>query len=298
MPEPNTQSSPSALPAPTWPRELRRSQSAVTPGSSEGIRLPPISNLIHQVGLSRQPHGRSRDVEAWESCAASQTRDALTAFAENESSGSAAAKISLIRSTSNASSTADSHHNGALQPSSGSKRNAPLSQRRDPQLAKRAKLSRANSNVARLGGGDDVCIKTPPVGDVIKETDSDKENWSPVGHVRPQRRPRDEGAPDRRPLPSGPVGGLRERSTLRDTRGRASPSLFSTRANTTPARRGKDQGVEIFVDGTEQPEDPVSPDEDNEVERFMATGSASPRKREMEIVEGLLSLRRGAWTMR
>ena len=300
MPERHSQSSPSALPTPPWPRELRRTQSAFTPGSSEGDRLPPISTLINQAGPPL-PYGRSRDVQAWESCAASQTRDALTALAENESSGSAVAKISLIRSTSNASNasnspcaTPDSHHNSTFQPHSSSKRNASVSHGYDPQFPKRARLSRAKSSVARLGGDD-------PAGYGMDKTDSDKENWSPVtGHVRRNQRPRpsDESS-QRRPLPSGVLGTPRERSVLRDTGSGGNSSLLNIRANKGPSRRGKnhDMGVEIFIDGAEKQGRASVVRDENNVERPLA-GLVSPRKGEMDIVEGLLSLKRGAWTAR
>ena len=298
MPERPSYSSPSTLPTPPWPRQLRRSQSALTPGSSDGDRLPPISTLINQAGPPL-PYGRSRDVLAWESCAASQTRDALTALAENESSGSAAAKISLIRSSSSTGistcASPDPHHHGSiLQPSSNPKRNAPVSQRHDLHAPpKRARLSRAKSSLARLGGDDSA-------GYGIDKTDSDKENWSPVtGNMRRGQRPRgqvpSEESSRRRPLPSGPLGTPRERNILRDAGGGASPSLMNIRANMGPARRGKDRdmGAEIFMDG---PEKQRGSDENN-MERPLA-GLISPRKGEMDIVEGLLSLKRGAWTAR
>jgi hypothetical protein len=61
--------------------------------------------------------------------------------------------------------------------------------------------------------------------------------------------------------------------------------------------------VQIFVDGEQEDAEPAGEDaeeEDDEVKRFMAgAGTVSPRKAgEMDVVEGLLSLKRGAWLAR
>lgn len=250
---------------------LQRSQSAYTTRPS----LPPLSSILPQVSAPRLQRGRSRNASAWESCAASETCDELTKIAEHESIGSAAASISLIRSTSSS----------ALQPSNGNKRNSSL--KRPLQQAKRTKLSRTTSSSAKLGGGSGGEKK--PLGSTmspISGVDSDKENWSPDedGNPRLDQQPR------RRALPSTvtnttTITATKSRRVLEDAKGGAA-MLLNHRASTTPVRRGKhSQVVEIFQDG-----------EDHDVERFMSRSSVSPSKKDqMDVVAGLLSLSKGAW---
>lgn len=247
---------------------LQRSQSAYTTRPS----LPPLSSILPQVSAPRLQRGRSRNASAWESCATSETRDELTKMAEHESIGSAAASISLIRSTSSS----------ALQPSNANKRNSSL---KGPlQQAKRTKLSRTTSSIAKLGGSDN----TKPPGSTMSAVlaiDSDKENLSPDE----DGNPRLEQHPRRRPLPpatrtTAATTTTKSRRVLEDAKGGA--TMLNHRANTAPVKRGKhSQVVEIFQDG-----------EDPEVERFMSRNSVSPSKKDqMDVVAGLLSLSKGAW---
>ena len=258
---------------------LQRSYSAnaaAQPSSSpsEGLKLPGIASMLVQAASQPPPpprlgRGRSRTARAWESCATAETRDELTAMAENESNGSAAASISLIRSASNT----------ALQPSSGAKRNASAVRPR-PQQAKRAKLGRTTSSVARLETTEKKGI---PVTSLIATSgaDSDKENLSPD----------EDGAshPRRRPLPSGraPPAPSRRRGVLQE--GRDARPLLNGRANTAPLQRKglKDKDVAIFEDVDEN---------DDEIERFMSRASVSPGKKgEMEVAAVLSSLKGGSW---
>lgn len=267
----------SALPGPAPARRegLQRSHSALP-----SINLPPISALTGS--LPRLIRGRSRDVHAWESCAESDRRDELTAQAEHESSGSAIAAISLLRSSS-----------GILQPSAA-KRNAPVS-RPQPRQAKRAKLGQANSTYARLenveagiekrrdgpnGKAKDAMLASP--------ADSDKENWSPDEDGNPRRNPR------RRLLPAGPPptsqNARRQGRILQEHKG---PALLSGRANTVPPRRlwAAEDSVDIFEDSEER----APSSRNDEVEKFMR-GEISPSKKgDMDCVAGLLSLSQGAW---
>ncbi|KAH9909388.1 hypothetical protein F4778DRAFT_229012 [Xylariomycetidae sp. FL2044] len=199
------------LPPVCTTRTLHRSRSALAT-----ITLPPISTLTAHLP-PQLARGRSRDVHAWESCCEAETRDELTVQAENESSGSAIAAISLLRSTSSSASLSNliHSHNGALpnalQPNLG-KRNAPPHKSLSRNATKKPRLSRASSSVARLQ-------TLPPVSTVsVAETsdepekkttskvslsvilspsggDSDKENWSPDSDGN-------TGSSRRRPLPS------------------------------------------------------------------------------------------------
>ncbi|KAM3530714.1 hypothetical protein MY4038_004808 [Beauveria bassiana] len=258
------------------PRGLKRSYSALP-----AVTLPPISTLTSFLP-PRLARGRSRDVQAWQSCADAETRDELTTHAEHESNGSAVAAISLLRSTS-----------GVLQ-SSNSKRNTPVTTPRDGHFAKKAKFSRTISSVARLehtgkeneepfsknNGKAKVSLLASP-------TDSDKENWSPD---------EDGNAADvgsRRPVPPPPAStkpkNLRRvgRSILQSR----SPGKLGSRVNTGPSSRprGMKDSVDIFEDEATR----VSRDAD--VEKFMR-GDVSPSKKpDMDCVAGLLSLSQGAW---
>lgn len=254
-------------------RGLKRSYSALP-----AVTLPPISTLTSFLP-PRLGRGRSRDVQAWQSCADSETRDELTTHAEHESNGSAVAAISLLRSTS-----------GVLQ-SSNSKRNTPVTTPRDTHYAKKAKLSRTMSSVGRLehsgkeneddfgkAGGK---VK---VSMLVSPTDSDKENWSPD---------EDGNAAEvgsRRPLPGTSTKLKNPRGFGRSVLQSRSPGKLGSRANTAPSRpRDMKDSVDIFEDEATR----VSRDAD--VEKFMR-GDVSPSKKpDMDCVAGLLSLSQGAW---
>ncbi|KAK5624659.1 hypothetical protein RRF57_000375 [Xylaria bambusicola] len=152
-PRPSPQPSPNAetLPPVFGNRTLQRSRSAVS-----SITLPPISTLTNNLGTHFPPlaRGRSRDVHAWEFCCEADTRDELTRQAENESSGSAVAAISLVRSSSSSTSLSNLIHNhhsypplpshpSVLQPNPG-KRNT-FNMIRGP-LDRKPKLARAKTS--------------------------------------------------------------------------------------------------------------------------------------------------------
>jgi hypothetical protein len=273
------------------PRTLHRSQSAMS-----GITLPPISTLTSTLPTlpPRLSRGRSRNVHAWEFCCDADVQDELITQAENESSGSALAAISLLRSTS-----------AVLQPN-GSKRNAPATKTSHrSQQTKRPKLSRTSSSVARMQT-DSAEIKKPALslskeevstGDKSLVTmlaspgaDSDKENWSPDEDGQPQL------SRLRRPLPAAapkPHNPRRAGRILQEHR----PALAGTRSNTAPVARHRGSGkttqeLEIFEDVENRP--PLVRDDD-EVERFMS-GEVSPSKKgDVLCVAGLLALSQGNW---
>lgn len=255
-------------------RSLQRSHSAIP-----AITLPPITTLTNSLP-PRLMRGRSRDVHAWESCADAENRDELTAQAEHESNGSAIAAISLLRSSS-----------GILQPSNA-KRNAPMPKPHRSHQAKKAKLNRSGSSVARLETDPEETEKADREFGKVKVSmlvspsgDSDKENWSPD----------EDGNPSdayRRPLPPALPKSQNPRRVGRALQEQKSPSLLANRANTAPARPRSiiKEGMEIFEDTLKRP----APRED-EVDRFMR-GSVSPSKKpDMDCVAGLLSLSQGAW---
>lgn len=292
---------------------LQRSHSA-----APTITLPPIStltaslqsNMQHQSRPYYPPrfhHGRSRDVHAWELACdaenAQQLDDELTAQAERESSGSAIAAISLLRSTSSTSLTSIyTHHANVLQPN-GAKRNVRPSNS-NHHNPKRTKLGRASSSVARLqtnfvktstmsrekefigieSGKGKASMLLSPSGN-----DSDKENWSPDEDGNPVYRnaPRVMGG-QRRPLPPVPAsktmsnssqGQNPRRRAMMDAGGMNGGNRSGRvglgaggRSNTAPANFRRRKGaaaspVEIFEDGSDEEDNDEEEGEDGGARR-------------------------------
>ncbi|RYP74614.1 hypothetical protein DL771_002880 [Monosporascus sp. 5C6A] len=298
-------------------RTLHRSRSAI-----DGVTLPPISTLTAHLPPQLK-RGRSRDVHAWESCCEADSRDELTKQAENESSGSAVAAISLLRSSSSSSlnSLVNNDANSGILRSNSTKRNAP--QARDAS-AKKAKLGRASSSVARMQSVSPLTVekhpnvaaetpvpaKKPYKGGIISilspSGDSDKENWSPGSDGNPLHR---------RPMPEvGPIKSADHLATSNNPRrvgrvlgeqnGLNKPTFLGSRAQTSPMPRqkgGRHGGspLMIFEDG-ERGSREGTPGygrerRENEVERFMR-GEVSPSKKpDMDCIAGLLSLSQGNW---
>ncbi|RFU23772.1 hypothetical protein B7463_g12565, partial [Scytalidium lignicola] len=249
-------------------RGLQRSFSAVPFGSVP--KNPSGESLVPRL-LS----GRSRDARTWELCCDTEARDELTKQAENESSGSAVAAISLLRSTSNS----------ALK-CNPQKRNVPPAKTGSTGWTKRQKLERSQSSLARLQTPDVIPLKpSQPTSDTGKDGlmrspsgDSDKENRIPYEI---------SGNPRRRLLPSSRT----------DKRGSSKRILEDNHNIPTHAvgfgiekkrRRGTHTDPVVFEDdeNEEVPED---------VERFMR-GEISPSKKgDLDCVQGLLSLSQGNW---
>ncbi|KAF9869436.1 homeobox transcription factor [Colletotrichum karsti] len=269
-------------------RPFQRSHSALP-----SVTLPPISALTDSLPPTMS-RGRSRDAHAWELCCDADTRDELTAQAENESNGSAVAAISLLRSTS-----------GVLQ-NNNSKRNSPASRSMTrSQQAKKPKLSRTSSSAAR--------IQTPLV-DVVESVngpvhkteprklqlnmllspsgDSDKENWLPDDEGHSRRVPSSQEP--RRPIPTTTASQPNARRTGRVLQDHPGPVIFSgNRARTMPAMGRRDSGKDLSI--FEDEDDAQSPKPTDEVERFMR-GEVSPSKKgDMDCIAGLLSLSQGNW---
>lgn len=318
---------------------LYRSHSAAA-----SITLPPISALTasleahapsHQAHVTHQPqprmpprlhHVRSLDVHEWElACAGSgELKDELTTYAERESSGSAIAAISLLRSLSSSSHSQMSPVSNIPQPS-GAKRHA----RAHPQhnQAKKPKLSRSSSSVGRLQTSSVNTTtekplvrreETPVDSDEPKKSkmslqlspggDSDKENWNPHSSFRSAPRPSN----GRRPLPGAPpskaltTASATPRKSMGRILGDVSNRSFLGRASTAPNSKRKKGStpLEIFEDGARRVD--TSDDEDrdgrhrqgvmdDEVERFMR-GEVSPSKKgAASAIAGLLALSQGNW---
>ncbi|KAI2640473.1 hypothetical protein GGS26DRAFT_538325 [Hypomontagnella submonticulosa] len=289
-------------------RTLHRSRSALP-----GITLPPISTLTAHLP-PQLTRGRSRDVHAWESACGADARDELTEQAENESSGSAVAAISLLRSSSSSASLSNLIHSQSSSPNvlqpNPNKRNAPQNKPSQREgAAKKPKLSRASSSIARIQSLPPTTLldtrpevlepeKKPGKGSLSvilsPSGDSDKENWSPDEDGNPHPS-------SRRALPSPkmPAQSLVSKNPRRVGRvlgeqdGAAKRSLLlGNRANTAPLGKAKEAPMAIFED-KENAGRPKRDDAD--VEKFMR-GEVSPSKRpDMDCVAGLLSLSQGNW---
>ncbi|CAN8098859.1 unnamed protein product [Discula destructiva] len=330
--------------------QLYRSHSA-----ADSITLPPISTFAapfeaplgpvvqSQTLLQPQPRlpprelyrSRSRDVHAWEMACetnSGQHRDELTAYAERESSGSAIAAISLLRTLSSSSHPSPISHAGHVLHSNTTKRNARPSAQQHSHHAKKPKLNRASSSIARLqnnfahgttekastlrhDGNEDIDgVKQVKMSMLLSPggNDSDKENWSPGVAIHrtshsPQRPPA-----SRRPLPSAPLSRTMPSAAPSNSRRRTleegTTRFRLGRASTAPTARQKKTRapIEIFEDGDddaseadasddEEPRRP-EPNDDEEIEKFMRGEGVSPSKKgAASAIAGLLALSQGAW---
>ncbi len=330
-PPPSTDSSNTLPPLPRLRRpSLHRSHSALP-----SVTLPPISTLTGSLtpnGPQRIPklgRGRSRDVHAWElACDAGSREDELTAQAQHESSGSATAAISLLRSASDA---------GSILQANSSKRNAPWSRPasrtggvKKPKLGRASSSSSASTGRAPSrsapvlapaeksaiadDGGDPKKLKVSTLL-AISGNDSDKENWSPDEDGHPSSHPhRPTSTIGRRPLPSAAPRNPRRTvgRVLDDIRGGGPPFLSAqNRAQTAPPRRqggkqlpGLFSGeLEIFEDASspagdtaEKGKPSVENDGDKAAPFMHGTNDISPSKKGyLDCVAGLLSLSQGNW---
>ncbi|KAF4887453.1 MBF complex negative regulatory component yox1 [Colletotrichum fructicola] len=210
--------------------------------------------------------------------------------AENESNGSAVAAISLLRSTS-----------GILQ-NNNSKRNSPASRPTPrPQQAKKPKLCRTSSSVARMqtslvdadGPMDEKEPARVKVNMLVSPSgDSDKENWLPdeEGNARRISPAGELGAP----LPTTAANKPNARRTGRILQDHPGPVIFSgSRARTMPAMGRRDSGKDMSI--FEDDEGLSAQKPADEVEVFMR-GEVSPSKKgDMDCIAGLLSLSQGNW---
>lgn len=261
-------------------------------------------------------------------------RDELTAYAERESSGSAIAAISLMRTLSSSSHSSVMGHSVSASnlQSAAAKRNARPSAY-NQHHAKKPKLGRASSSVGRLQTSFvNSTIDKPPVRgldvdadvDELKKVkmsmllspggnDSDKENWSPADDYHPAFRGSQRAATGRRPLPSAPLSKVMPSlATAQSSRRRVledgTNRFLLGRASTAPMsnRRKGEAAIEIFEDGSDDAD--ASDDEDqppkhrarggvtdDEVEKFMR-GEVSPSKKgAASAIAGLLALSQGNW---
>jgi hypothetical protein len=258
-------------------RTIQRSQSALP------LTFPRLENSPSVPFAPQMPSGRSRDARTWEFCCDVDAQDELTTQAESETTGSAVAAISLLRSLSNSGSK-----------SSNNKRHAPNTKRDENVGEKRLKLGRSTSSLPRLQNTstlkpiqteknlheNDLQKKDPLVRS--PSGDSDKENWAPSENgVAPSRR---------RPLPSGKTTKSIPRAVLGDNTNVPSHAVnFGGPGKKSRKNKNKNIAVDILEDQENVP------NQGGEVEKFMR-GAVSPSKKgDFDCVQGLLSLSQGNW---
>lgn len=261
-----------------------------------------------------------------------EPRDELIAYAERESSGSAIAAISLLRTLSSSSHMpAASHSTGMLQ-SNNAKRNVRPAAHPPTHIAKKPKLGRSSSSIGRLQTQfvnttteqllmrrDDADLDANDIKRVKPSLlrspggDSDKENWSPDSDGNAVFRGAQRMPAGRRPLPSAPLfkvmpstDSLNSRRTMGRVLGESTNRSLLGRASTAPTARRKrgESPVEIFTDGGNDANasDNDEPHRlgrsgvtDDEVEKFMR-GEISPSKKgAASAIAGLLALSQGNW---
>ncbi|TGO08992.1 hypothetical protein BTUL_0183g00060 [Botrytis tulipae] len=242
-------------------RSLYRSHSALPLGSSS-FNGPFTPRLLS---------GRSRDARTWEFCAEGEPRDELTTQAENESSGSAIAAISLIRSTSSS----------ALKPNPN-KRNTPS---RPNLQGKRPKMVRASSSVARMQSG--VKKSGQPINDKdplmrSPSGDSDKENWIPSQNsVNPRRRP----AHIQKESDREPKGILQDNPSI--------PTHADFGVSKNKRRKSAHSEPQVYEDVEASTKNTKAPDDD--VQQFMQAPVSPSKRDDVDCIQGLLSLSQGNW---
>ena len=174
------------------PASLQRSKSVITLSSNvsqESAGKPKVKSVGGQFG-------RSRDARTWEFYCDGDAREALSAHAEDERTGSAVGTINLIRSQSQT-----SRAQSMTERSGGSNtKNAPMSQR-----TVKHKLSRARSSMARLQDTNQTLVKpsmkeADPSGLRSPSGDSDKENWAPGTRLSHHPLRRQHASANRRPI--------------------------------------------------------------------------------------------------
>lgn len=259
------------------------SMSSMTQASPSVRRMQSMAQASRSF-VPHLPAGRSMDVRTWERSLGleSETRDALTMQAENESHGSAIAAISLIRSTSSS----------ALKPNNNKRNMSALKPDASKEGkkrrfgAERLKMVRAQSSLARLQSTKNSSKQPADPSSYTKDDhmrspsgDSDKENWEP----------NQQGAnPRRRPLPSS--RSARESSmraaVLGDNHAVLSHATFGP--SKSRKRKAATDTPQIFEDQGE------NENGSGEVEQFMR-GISPSKKGDLDCVQGLLSLSQGNW---
>ena len=260
------------------------------------ILPPPAPHSLH-TGLQRSRSaaslsemrsfsGRARDARTWEFFCDSDTRNALSAQAEQEQSGSALGAIGLIRSSSQRALTPNPSKRNAILQRAGSTKRAKLSNA--PVQKQKQKLTRASSSAARMQQGngkvlgDCTSLSKPSQqmagqGGRVENGDSDKENWVP-GTQSPGVRRRPQG---------GQAG---ERHIMRDSTNFPSHST-SLGAILSREKCSEDSGKAKYIEAS----DDLDPKLNGNGSAILKGEKVAAREEDLDCVNGLLSLSQGLW---
>jgi len=269
---------PLSIPAKLGQRStLQRSTSLVASGTVS----QQTGNTDSILWPRRTTSGRSRDARTWEFYCDSDSRNALTAQADQEQSGSAVGAIALIKA----------RHKKALAPNANKRnlqasRAAPVKRIKSSSGAGKPKLSRAASSLARLETAHDnedqssntkkkgMDNDSQPTISRSPSGDSDKENWEPgtqVANVRRRRVP-EAGNNRQRPVLKENLHVISHSSSL---------GAVLNRENISPRRGGRTRAA--------------SGEKDTEVPALMGESSVPREEEDLDCVQNLLSLSQGAW---
>ncbi|KAI9759540.1 MAG: hypothetical protein M4579_002299 [Chaenotheca gracillima] len=269
---------------------LQRSQSLSMPG--EHVKAAGPENFGTQT--RRSLSGRSKDSRAWEFYCDSDARNALSAKAEQESSGSAIGAIEMLRRS----------NSGSIRLAS-QKRQAPKG---NPQGTKRLKsqdaqrqrgpLNRASSSLARLQSGnlDEKMLKSNNISQTKGKSlsraskfspsgDSDKENWVPINGQTGQRQRR---------LPPAQLANQTRKSALKENTNIPSQSTSLEAALSPNKSDGLMSEGKSLSKAAERNQAKLRT-ATGEVAIFEDETSFSPAEEDLSCVQGLLSLSQGDW---
>ncbi|TKA26557.1 hypothetical protein B0A54_16542 [Friedmanniomyces endolithicus] len=248
----------------------------------QSVLPAPCSNL------ERSSSGRARDSRAWEFWCDKDSRNELELKAEQDSSGSAADAISLLRSTSGRSILGVLSTNGS--PFFAGKH---TDMKRSKLGHPRTSLGRANTSLGRLQGrltAEPTSYRKATASLKHSETDfsiyipgneSDKENWSPGAGST---------AADKATVKTG----------LTQVLGPTKPTLGADRNAINTAKLGAkgQENVETTAGREAHTSENTDPETDPEVAAFMRGGRVSnsgSSEADLDCVQGLLSLSQGNW---
>jgi hypothetical protein len=252
----------SPAPAQTRPSGLRRSYSVA------GLNEKPKPLGTRESGRKvPRVSGRSRDSRTWEFWCDSDARNSLIERAEQETSGSAAEAIGMIRSKSNR----------ALQ-MNANKMNSPITGHSNMDTSKKARppLKKSLTHAGIVGSDLKKATGTKAVDDIDIEhlnEESDKENHDPKS---------------RHSSRSGPFI-------------RTSTKVLGENDNI----KSQSNSLNALLVRERQNKDKISPSSsplqtEDEVVAFMAGSDdhsiCAPREEDMDCIQGLLSLKGGNWS--
>ncbi|KAF2154057.1 hypothetical protein K461DRAFT_292734 [Myriangium duriaei CBS 260.36] len=267
---------PSPAQLPRYPAKTETDDTpSIGEGEEDGLRQK------RPAALARKPSGRSRDSRAWEYWADKDARSELEEKANQETSGSAADAIGLLRSASSRSilGVLTNKRPSAYEGNQSAKRS-----KRTPLLQRSQSMQNRQSPtwMNRMGKGDKSPRKFKKaqsgLGIQMMAADSDKENWSPERQI-------------------SQVDGV-------DSPDHSDDEDIEPRRTTVTPGKTLLAGVEHHA----QLSSSSDPEDDEEIARFMSSKSSRPRERERErksnsvseeeeldCVQGLLSLSQGNW---